>query len=62
MSDDAEVTPAKIKSMLERTYLPLLKCRELLQQARGDLDEAVRLAKEEPRPRWTYLDGDRRSS
>lgn len=49
-----------MKAMRERTCLPFRECREYLLRAKGDVEEAVRLAKAAPRPRWTYLDGDKR--
>ena len=37
--------------MRERTALPYLTCRRLLQEADGDIEKAIQLAREETRKR-----------
>ena len=37
----AEITAAAVKSLRERTNLPMMDCKKALEEARGDVDKAV---------------------
>lgn len=45
----AEITAAAVKSLRERTGLPMMKCKEALREAGGDEDAAVALLKKQVR-------------
>ena len=39
----AEITAAAVKTLRERTGLPMMDCKKALQEAGGDVDKAVEL-------------------
>ena len=39
----AEISAAAVKSLRERTNLPMMDCKKALQEANGDVDKAVEL-------------------
>lgn len=48
-----------IKELRERTYLPLLKCRNAIMEAEGDIEKAYKLLREQNPIRWGVMDGNR---
>lgn len=43
----ADITAAAVKSLRDKTNLPMMKCKAALQEANGDQDAAVQLLREE---------------
>ena len=45
----AEINPAKVKTLRQKTGAGIMECKEMLQQAEGDLDAAIDLLRKSGR-------------